>query len=188
MTFSRRGFLSTAATGAGALWLGARWSELQAAGAHAAGAGSSTSYDVFSPQEAETFEAFAAQIIPGDDLPGAREANVVRFVDRALATFAAPQRQLFQNGLAAVAQRVSALSAAGSFAALDGTSQIAVMQALEIAQPEFFEAARVATITAMFANPEYGGNQDKVGWRLIGFDDRFIWQPPFGYYDREEPR
>ncbi|MGH7704126.1 MAG: gluconate 2-dehydrogenase subunit 3 family protein, partial [Gemmatimonadales bacterium] len=92
------------------------------------------------------------------------------------------------NGLAEVAQQAWALPAAGSFAALDAASQIAVMQGLEIAQPEFFEAARVATITAMFANPEYGGNQDKAGWRLIGFEDRFIWQPPFGYYDREETR
>jgi hypothetical protein len=35
----------------------------------------------------------------------------------------------------------------------------------------------------MFADPAYGGNSDKVGWKLIGFEDRFAWQPPFGEYD-----
>ena len=43
-----------------------------------------------------------------------------------------------------------------------------------------------ATAAGMFANPEYGGNRDKIGWKLIGFDDRFFWQAPFGYYDRDE--
>jgi hypothetical protein len=37
----------------------------------------------------------------------------------------------------------------------------------------------------MFANPEYGGNRDKIGWKMIGFDDRFSWGPPFGWYDRD---
>ncbi len=188
MTLSRRGFLAAGATGTGALWLGAQWMPLHAAGAHAAVAARTAPYEVFNPQEAEAFEAFTAQIIPSDHLPGAREANVVRFVDRALATFAGPQRPLFHHGLADLARRAAALSAGGSFATLDAARQIAVMQALELAQPDFFEAARVAAITGMFANPEYGGNQDKAGWRLLGFDDRFVWQPPFGYYDREEAR
>ena len=37
--------------------------------------------------EAADVEAVAAQIIPTDDTPGAREAGVVHFIDRALATF-----------------------------------------------------------------------------------------------------
>jgi hypothetical protein len=36
----------------------------------------------------------------------------------------------------------------------------------------------------MFAMPSYGGNRDKLGWALIGFQDRHSWQPPFGYYDK----
>jgi hypothetical protein len=49
----------------------------------------------------------------------------------------------------------------------------------------FFEAARVATISGFLANPEYGGNAGKAGWRAIGFDDRFVWAEPFGWYDGE---
>jgi hypothetical protein len=43
-----------------------------------------------------------------------------------------------------------------------------------------------ATAAGMFANPAYGGNRDKIGWKLLGFEDRYIWQQPFGYYDRDE--
>jgi hypothetical protein len=35
--------------------------------------------------------------------------------------------------------------------------------------------------------PKYGGNHDKAGWKLLGFEDRHVWQPPFGYYDKDYP-
>jgi gluconate 2-dehydrogenase gamma chain len=41
------------------------------------------------------------------------------------------------------------------------------------------------TMVGMFSLPSYGGNIEKIGWRLIGFDDSHVWQPPFGYYDAE---
>ena len=43
---------------------------------------------------------------------------------------------------------------------------------------------RFATVAGMFANPEYGGNADKTGWKLLGFNDQFSWSSPFGWYDR----
>ena len=50
-------------------------------------------------------------------------------------------------------------------------------------QSEFFEAVRVATITGFLANPEYSGNAGRSGWKVLGFDDRFVWAAPFGWYD-----
>ena len=44
---------------------------------------------------------------------------------------------------------------------------------------------REHTIMGFFANPEYGGNHDQIGWTLIGFEDAGTYDPPFGYYDRE---
>jgi hypothetical protein len=26
-----------------------------------------------------------------------------------------------------------------------------------------------------------------MGWKLIGFEDRHVFEPPFGYYDRDYP-
>jgi gluconate 2-dehydrogenase gamma chain len=36
------------------------------------------------------------------------------------------------------------------------------------------------------ADPSYGGNRGQVGWKLIGFEPKPAWKPPFGYYDAEE--
>jgi hypothetical protein len=39
------------------------------------------------------------------------------------------------------------------------------------------------TLYGFLGNSSYGGNRDNVGWKLIGFEDRMAYQPPFGYYD-----
>jgi gluconate 2-dehydrogenase gamma chain len=41
----------------------------------------------FDPATAAEIEAIAAQIIPDDDTPGARQAGVIQFIDRALAGY-----------------------------------------------------------------------------------------------------
>ena len=46
----------------------------------------------------------------------------------------------------------------------------------------------LGVLTGVFAVSEYGGNAGKVGWKLIGFEDRYAWQPPFGYYDSDAAR
>src|ERR687891_254793 len=46
------------------------------------------------PKEAETVDAIASRIFPTDNLPGAREAYVVHFIDHMLATNYQEQQQL----------------------------------------------------------------------------------------------
>lgn len=180
---SRRSFARATVGGAAAVWLAARWAEVEAALAQTRG--EAPAFTVLSPSEAADLEAMAAQIIPTDDSPGAREAGVIHFIDRALATFAADQQQLFRDGLAGLrAEMTKRRLKSASFAALAPADQIAILRSLERAKSRFFEAVRTATIMGMFANPQYGGNEGKVGWRLLGFEDRFVWQPPFGDYDR----
>ena len=116
----------------------------------------------FDPQAAAEIEALAAQIIPSDDGPGAKEAGVIYFIDRALATFDQDKREVYRSGLMAA-------HAAGSIASIEHT--------------EFFEALRRHVVMGFLASPAWGGNRDKVGWKLIGFDDAGAFQPPFGYYD-----
>jgi hypothetical protein len=36
-------------------------------------------------------------------------------------------------------------------------------------------------------DPDYGGNRDGTGWKVIGRDREHMFQPPFGYYDKGYP-
>ncbi|MEP6574423.1 MAG: gluconate 2-dehydrogenase subunit 3 family protein [Gemmatimonadota bacterium] len=189
MTFSpleRRQFIALLAGGVGAVWLGAAPRDLSAAAAKAAAARDDDPWRVLSATEAQVLEAIAEQIIPSDDTPGAREARVVRFMDNALATFAAAELPAWRTGFgevqAIVQHRRPGLA---SFAQMEKTEQADLLRALEHARSGFFQLVIIATLQGMFSNPEYGGNHDKIGWQLLGFQDRFVWSAPFGDYDRE---
>jgi len=139
---------------------------------------------VLSAAEAREIEALASQIIPQDDSPGAREAGVIYFIDQALATFDADKRALYTEGLKrAQAARLELFPNSQSIAALQPAEQIRLLETIE--KTEFFDVLRTHTILGFFGNPSYGGNRDLVGWKLIGFEDRFQFEPPFGYYDAE---
>src|SRR4051794_29392930 len=87
---SRRSLLQAIAAALGAASLPFEWEQVahawQDAHAHSLQAGAGRD-SFFSAADAADVEAVAAQIIPTDDTPGAREAGVVHFIDRALATF-----------------------------------------------------------------------------------------------------
>jgi gluconate 2-dehydrogenase gamma chain len=124
--------------------------------------------------------AIASQIIPSDDSPGAREAGVIYFIDRALATFDADKRGLYTKGLEdAERKRAELFPGSKNIAELHAEQQIRLLEAIETT--EFFEQVRTHCIMGFFGNPSYGGNRDLAGWKLIGFEDHF--EPPFGYYD-----
>ena len=55
----------------------------------------------------------------------------------------------------------------------------------EIEDGEFFATIRYLTVAGMFSQPQYGGNRDKIGYQLIGFEDRHSWQAPYGFYDAD---
>jgi gluconate 2-dehydrogenase gamma chain len=134
---------------------------------------------VFTPEEAKEVEAVAAQIIPADDTGGAREAGVIRFIDLTLATYDTEAQPLYRDGLRMLAEK-----SGGRFSALDSARQIEVLRDIE--KSEFFGMVRNHTVIGFFSHPQYGGNHDRMGWKLIGFEDAFAFQPPFGYYDGPE--
>jgi gluconate 2-dehydrogenase gamma chain len=141
---------------------------------------------VLSVAEAADIEAVAAQIIPTDDMPGAREAGVVQFIDRALATFLS---QLASDYRAQLAEFQTAFReqqpGIASFASLASTQQVEYLMTVD--DTPFFDTTRLLTLLGMFSLPTYGGNRNGVGWKLIGFEDRHFFQPPFGHYDRGYP-
>jgi len=136
----------------------------------------------FSPEQAADFDAFSAQIIPTDETPGAREANVVHCVDYLLSSIGADHQADLIKALAALTEAAAkVVPGAKSFAVLTSEQQIAVMKAME--KTPAFGGMRAITMVAFYGDPALGGNKNEVGWKLINFDSKFLWQPPFGYYD-----
>jgi gluconate 2-dehydrogenase gamma chain len=185
---NRRAFLR-AAVAAGAAWSAADLLSVEDAlawSAEQAAAKASNGFTALSPAEAETVVALSSRIIPSvDKRPGAQEAGVVFFVDRALATFNTGQRKMYAEGLQDLNQRASAMFKA-AFAKLTAAQQDEVIRAIE--KTPFFQAVRFDTIVGTFALPTWGGNRDYAGWHLIGLEHQMAFQPPFGAYDAEANR
>lgn len=182
-TPSRRDFLATSGSALGA-WMALALPDIQAVAAYAARARARQQpFEILAPDEARDLEAIAAQIFPNDGSPGAREAGVIYFIDRALGTFAAGQLEPLRSGLAEFRDTVREKHGARRFAELDATAQAALLRDAE--NTPFFGRVRFLTVAGMFADPTYRGNRDTVGWKLLGMEMRPAFQPPFGYYDRE---
>ena len=148
--------------------------------------GSDAKMSFLSAAEAADIEAVAAQIIPTDDTPGAREAGVVYFIDRSLASFFSHLAGDYRAQLAAFqAAFRERHPSAGSFASLPSERQIEYLKGVD--QTPFFTTTRLLTLLGMLSLPGYGGNRSGVGWKLLGFEDAHAFAAPFGYYDRDYP-
>lgn len=119
-------------------------------------------------------EAIVARLIPSDENgPGAAEARVGRYIERALAGAYAEQRSDYARGLEEVDRRASAGYGAG-FVELAPDEQDAVLSELE-ASP-FFELVRRHALEGMFGDPAHGGNADRIGWKLLGYEGpKLVW-------------
>jgi gluconate 2-dehydrogenase gamma chain len=136
-------------------------------------------FTVLGKEEALDFTAIAARIIPTTETPGANEAGVIYFFDRAFGAEIQNTLPFARDGLAALND-----SLGRRFASLGEPEQDRALTGIE--DGAFFEFMRAMTIFGFFALQEHGGNKDDVGWKLVGFEGhRGAWQYPFGYYDAE---
>src|SRR6266571_9525645 len=106
--FSRRRFLFHSANCVSATWVVTHWPAALAAAQHAHNSAQSAApptFEFFTPDLAKEVDAVAGCIIPTDQTPGAREAGVVYFIDRALSTFASGDRKLYTEGMAELQAR-----------------------------------------------------------------------------------
>jgi gluconate 2-dehydrogenase gamma chain len=175
MTDSRRKFLLKSFSASSAAWLAANWPAQVAAAEKAQSMGAFT---YFTPAQAREIDAMAAQIYPTTDTPGAKEAQVVYFIDLALVTFAADKQHIYAQGFTDLTARTGG----SSFAAMPGDQQITLLTSVE--DTPFFKTVRDHTIMGMFAAPQHGGNFHKIGWQQVGFDDSLNFRAPFGAYDK----
>jgi gluconate 2-dehydrogenase gamma chain len=201
---NRRIFLTRAGGAISAVWLSANWPAVVSAAEHAHQAAKSPTpakFQFFSPEQAIEIDAITARIIPSDETPGAHEAGVVYFIDRALTTFAVDDQKTYRDGLPALQTHVRELfPSVEKFSRATPNQQNQVLQSYDVqtaggrrmyrpdsSAPPFFETVRVHTIIGFLVDPDSGrdGNRDGVGWKLIGRERDHMFQPPFGYYDKD---
>lgn len=205
-TAARREFLLQAGGLAGAAWIGAQWPAMLAAAQHAqeaVKAKGARGFEVLTPDQAKQIEAIASQIMPSDDLPGAREAGVVYFIDRALKTFASDARPVYERGLADV-NKLTAKLFPGVRSIAEGTPEqqekvvAEVMKGLDseadrlknteaLVSSDFARTVWLHTLIGFLVDPTEGGNRDYVGWKVIGREPDHMFSPPFGFYDKDYP-
>jgi gluconate 2-dehydrogenase gamma chain len=202
---ARRGFLQQLGGAAGVAWLNAQWPLIAAAAQHAhslAHADHPAHFEILTPAEATEVTAIAARIIPTDEKPGATEAGVVYFIDRALKTFARDQLLIYRTGLLDINQLTNEMfPGIQLFSSASPEQQDKVLAEISKDQPppqrgqrnmtgkpsDFFQVILVHTMLGFFADPSAGGNRNYVGWKLIGRDPEPAFSPPFGYYDENYP-
>jgi gluconate 2-dehydrogenase gamma chain len=203
---ARREFLSTMGRVAGAAWMSAQLPAITAAAQHAheaAKAKQAVAFEVLTADQAKEVAAIAARIIPSDEDPGAEEAGVVYFIDRALKTFAREDLPAYQAGLKKVNQMTTDLFPnVARFSAATTDQQDKVLEELSKdpklvsrgrrqlpagMQGDFFTVIWGHTVMGFLSDPEDGGNREYAGWKVIGRDSAHTFSPPFGEYDKNYP-
>lgn len=134
--------------------------------------------------ELEILAAIAERIFPTTDTPGAVEIGALYYIRIALAGDYAALLPLYRQGLRAV-ERHAVKRFGARFAALSADQQDLILGELEAdtvpkfkKAAEFFETVRYHVLEGVFCEPQYGGNKDMLGWRLVGFPGQ-----QFGYAD-----
>lgn len=184
----RRRFLQSGASILTTAFIAANWAEVCAAAEHAHETATKPDgkFRFLTESERADAAALASCIIPSGATPGAREANAVYFMDAALVTFMAEGAADWRTNLAQFnAAFRNATPGAASFSRATEVEQIAFL--LTIDRTPFFNTMRTLTVLGTLTSPRYGGNQGKVGWQIMGFEDLHVFTPPFGDYDRDYP-
>lgn len=166
---SRRQFVKKAASGgilfaAGTEFATELWSmfALKAEHGHAA----------LDLQQMQILASIAAQVIPTDDMPGAREAGVLDFIDTRLRADES-LRQLYKNGLAET-EKIGVTQFGSGFAALTQAQQKQVLASLE--KSPFFQQV-LKDIVEAFAH-------SSVGQAVMGYPGG---SQPHGYHTTTSP-
>jgi gluconate 2-dehydrogenase gamma chain len=127
--------------------------------------------------QTKTLEAIADTLVPPDENgPGGVEAGVPVYIEKMLAGND-EMRGLYDANLAAL-DELCVERYDGSFADLEAAQRAEALRALESGQagerfvPDaavFFAILHHNMLEGMFGDPQYGGNVDFAGWRLIGY-------------------
>jgi len=127
--------------------------------------------------DADLLDAVVDRLIPADQHgPGARDARVVHYIDRALGGALAGSKTAYTAGLASL-DHYARSSRGKPFLELSNTDRDSVLIDVETGAATgfagssalFFAMVLNHTRQGMFGDPYYGGNANFIGWDLIGY-------------------
>ncbi len=132
-------------------------------------------------RETEILSAMVDRLIPTDELgPGALDAGVLQYIDRALSEAESDSAEAYRSGLAAL-DTYSRYTRGGPFIDLSTVDQDSVLIDVQLgaatgagvgfvgSSGSFFNMVKSHTWQGMFGDPKYGGNVGFAGWDLIDY-------------------
>ena len=139
-----------------------------------------TPWRFFSENEVLTVIAFAEQIIPADNDPGATDAMVVNFIDKQLTGPYTRFQEIYRKGIAAI-ENSSIRILRKSFHELEWDEQTHFMEQMEagnlpgeyweeINQQSFFNMLLDHTMQGFYGSPRHGGNKNYVSYKMMRLD------------------
>jgi gluconate 2-dehydrogenase gamma chain len=130
----------------------------------------------FTVPQAALIESIAEQMIPTDDSPGGKAAEVVFYIDGVLAgPYGKFYRNNYEEGLAMI-DAESQKQFGGVFASVGSDHQAAILQSLQAghsrreSRHEFFGLLWRHVMEGYYGDPAHGGNRDGASWKMINFE------------------
>jgi gluconate 2-dehydrogenase gamma chain len=116
------------------------------------------------------------RLLPSDDGPGAREANVAEYVQKALSGHYASYLQVIQEGLGRV-DRLARREWESPFVRLSPSVQDRILRFVQKGGEDdddfrggvFVHRLLELCLEGFLGDPRHGGNRNGAGWRYIGF-------------------
>lgn len=134
-----------------------------------------TSHKTFTNDEYLVVAAATERMIPKDEDPGAVELGVPEYIDRMLQDPLLQQmKDDFLAGTAALDRRAKRMFKVG-FAQATSQQQDELLTIFKDSAPgtgeaHYYELLMVLTLEGLLGDPSYGGNKDRGGWKLVGFN------------------
>jgi gluconate 2-dehydrogenase gamma chain len=131
-------------------------------------------------EEIGLLDAIVEQIIPTDEFPGGKWANVSNFIDKQLDTYYRKHQIAYRNGLASIEK--SAIQMKGKrFEELPFAEQTAMLEKMQSGEfpgdywkdhspADFFDMIRQHSLQGFYGSPVHGGNRGFVSYRMLGLD------------------
>jgi gluconate 2-dehydrogenase gamma chain len=125
-------------------------------------------------------DAIVEQIIPTDDFPGGKWANVSNFIDKQLNSYYRKHQPAYREGLAAFEKTVIQMKGK-KFEELPFAEQTAILERMEAGEfsgdywkdhspADFFDMVRQHSLQGFYGSPAHGGNRGYISYHMLGLD------------------